>query len=45
MADNHKHGEMKIHEQEKTFDGFIKATAYSVVAIFVVLVVIAILGA
>lgn len=45
MAEDHKHGEMEIHDQEKTFNGFIKATTYSVVAIFVVLVVIAILGA
>ncbi len=39
MAENeHKHGEMDITEQEKTFDGFMR---YSVnVGIFCILVVI-----
>lgn len=32
MAD-HKHGEMDTTSQEKTYDGFIKFTTYSVVAI------------
>ncbi|GGL99383.1 hypothetical protein GCM10011534_21540 [Pseudooceanicola nanhaiensis] len=34
----HKHGEMDITEQEKTFDGFIKVSTY--VAVFSVLVLI-----
>lgn len=34
----HKHGEMEIQEQEKTFDGFIRFTAWSVVAIIVFIV-------
>lgn len=38
----HKHGEMDIDVQEKTFDGFMKATTWSVVAIFVVLILMAI---
>lgn len=37
MAD-HKHGEMNTEVQEQTFDGFIKATVWSVVAIFVILI-------
>jgi len=41
MAEEHKHGEMDIEVQEKTFDGFIKATTYSVVAIFIFLVLLA----
>ncbi|MEM6578121.1 MAG: aa3-type cytochrome c oxidase subunit IV [Pseudomonadota bacterium] len=41
MADDHKHGDMDTDVQEKTFDGFIKATTYSVLAIFVVLVLLA----
>lgn len=39
MAENeHKHGEMDIKEQEKTFDGFMKWTVN--VGIFCILVVI-----
>ena len=37
MAD-HKHGEMNIETQEKTFEGFIKGSAY--VAIFSIAVLI-----
>lgn len=43
MAD-HKHGEMDIQVQEKTFDGFVKATTYSVVGIICLLVFIAIVN-
>ncbi|WP_428513467.1 aa3-type cytochrome c oxidase subunit IV [Roseovarius sp.] len=28
MANEHKHGEMDIKVQEKTFEGFLKASAY-----------------
>lgn len=38
----HKHGEMDIEVQEKTFDGFMKFTTWTVVAIFVVLIGMAI---
>jgi hypothetical protein len=43
MAEHHKHGEMDIHVQEKTFDGFVKwmtrAAIISILAlIFVALV-------
>lgn len=41
MAD-HKHGEMDVEVQEKTFDGFISATVWSVVVIFVLLIGMAI---
>ncbi|SLN46448.1 Cytochrome c oxidase subunit 4 [Roseovarius gaetbuli] len=43
MAD-HKHGEMDIQVQEKTFDGFVKAVTWSVVVIIGVLVFIAIVN-
>ena len=38
----HKHGEMDVKDQEKTFDGFMKWTTYSVVIILVLLVLMAI---
>lgn len=38
----HKHGEMDVKDQEKTFDGFMKWTTYSVVGILVLLVLMAI---
>lgn len=40
MAD-HNHGDMEIETQEKTFDGFVKATTWSVVAIFAILILMA----
>lgn len=40
MSD-HKHGEMDISEQQKTFDGFIGLATKAVVAIVVVLVLLA----
>ncbi|MDT8326457.1 MAG: aa3-type cytochrome c oxidase subunit IV [Roseovarius sp.] len=40
MAD-HKHGEMDIQVQQKTFDGFVKYVTYSVVVIIGVLVFLA----
>ena len=39
MADNkHEHGNMKIDDQKKTFDGFIRWTTNAVIAIIVFLV-------
>ncbi|NRB04209.1 MAG: aa3-type cytochrome c oxidase subunit IV [Rhodobacteraceae bacterium] len=40
MAD-HNHGDMEIETQEKTFDGFVKATTWSVVVIFAILILMA----
>ena len=34
----HKQGEMDIRDQEKTFDGFMRFTTWSVIVILVVLV-------
>jgi hypothetical protein len=44
MAD-HKHGEMNTFVQEKTFEGFIKFTTWSVVVIVLVLLFLAAVGA
>ena len=41
MADDHKHGSMDITEQEKTFDGFVTFTKWSVIVILAVLVFLA----
>ncbi len=41
----HQHGSMDIRVQEKTFEGFMKVTARSVVVILVLLVILAIFGA
>ena len=41
MAD-HKHGDMDIKVQEQTFEGFVRFVAWSVVAILVLLVLMAI---
>ncbi len=38
----HKHGEMDIEVQTKTFDGFMKVTTWSVVVILLVLVFLAV---
>lgn len=43
MAD-HKHGDMNIETQEKTFDGFVKAVAWSAVAIIGTLIFIALVN-
>jgi len=40
----HEHGSMDISSQEKTFSGFIKAATWSVVAIVVFLIFLAIVG-
>lgn len=45
MADHdHKHGEMDIEVQEKTFAGFMTAVTYSTVAILVSLVLLAMIN-
>ncbi len=44
MAD-HKHGEMDIKVQEKTFDGFIKMVTRSTIVIIVALIFLALIGA
>jgi hypothetical protein len=41
MAD-HKHGDMDIKEQEKTFNGFMKWTTNTVIVIILLLVAMAI---
>lgn len=41
----HKHGKMDVTEHEKTFEGFVKATVWSVMAIIVVLVLVAMINA
>jgi len=41
----HKHGTMDTRVQEKTFEGFMKVTARSVVVILGLLVILAIFGA
>ncbi len=38
----HKHGEMDISVQEKTFDGFMKWVTWGVVVILVIIVLMAI---
>ena len=42
MADDYKHGEMDITEQEKTFAGFMSWTSGTLWAILVVLILLAI---
>ncbi len=45
MADQeHEHGSMDYSDQEKTFDGFVKFTTYSVVIILVALVLLALIN-
>jgi len=41
----HKHGEMDITVQEKTFEGFITTTVWSVVAILGFLIFLALVNA
>ncbi|SLN20791.1 Cytochrome c oxidase subunit 4 [Roseovarius litorisediminis] len=43
MAD-HKHGEMNIEVQEKTFDGFVKTVAWACVVIIATLIFIALVN-
>ncbi|UWQ17971.1 aa3-type cytochrome c oxidase subunit IV [Jannaschia sp. M317] len=42
MADEHKPGSMDITEQEKTFEGFVTFTKWTVIAILALLVFLAI---
>jgi len=44
MAD-HKHGEMDITEQEKTFDGFVRFSTRTAVVIVVLLILLAMFNA
>ncbi|MCZ0813578.1 MAG: aa3-type cytochrome c oxidase subunit IV [Pseudomonadota bacterium] len=44
MAD-HKHGEMNIEVQEKTFEGFVRIVAWSCVAIVAFLIFVALVNA
>jgi hypothetical protein len=44
MAD-HKHGEMDISVQEKTFDGFMKMVTRGTIVIIVALIFLALIGA
>lgn len=44
MAD-HKHGEMNIEVQEKTFDGFMKMTTRATIGIIIFLIFLALIGA
>lgn len=43
MSD-HKHGEMDVAVQKKTFDGFIKTGVWTSVIVVVILVFLAIVG-
>ena len=40
----HKHGEMNIEVQEKTFEGFMRATAWTCVVVVVVLIFMALVN-
>lgn len=40
----HKHGEMDITTQEKTFDGFVKLTTRAVIVIIVSLILLALIN-
>ncbi|WP_114965840.1 aa3-type cytochrome c oxidase subunit IV [Alkalilacustris brevis] len=42
---NHKHGEMDISEQEKTFAGFIKFSIWVTVIVLAILVFLALVNA
>lgn len=44
MAD-HKHGEMDIHVQEQTFEGFVKLTVRASILIIAVLIFMALVNA
>jgi len=42
MADQkHEHGSMDVTEQEKTFFGFVKWSAYTMIVVFIVLAFLA----
>ena len=40
----HKHGDMNITEQERTFEGFVKWVTYGVIVIIVALVLLAMIN-
>lgn len=40
----HEHGSMDTTSQEKTFEGFVKFTTYSVIGIIVFLIFLALVG-
>ena len=40
----HKHGSMDIKDHEKTFEGFVKFTTYSVIGILIFLVFLALVN-
>ena len=44
MANEHKHGEMDITVQEKTFEGFIKWSTYTAVGAIIFLVLLAMIN-
>lgn len=44
MADEHKHGEMNIEVQERTFEGFMTFVIRTIFVILAVLVFLAIVG-
>lgn len=44
MAKEHKHGEMDIKVQEKTFEGFIKVSTYTAVGAIAFLIFLAIVN-
>jgi hypothetical protein len=41
----HQHGSMDTRVHEKTFEGFVKASKFSVIAIIAIVVVLALVGA
>ncbi|QFT94828.1 Cytochrome c oxidase subunit 4 [Roseovarius sp. THAF9] len=44
MANEHKHGEMDIKVQEKTFEGFIKWSAYVAAGSIIFLILLAMIN-
>ncbi|MGK7651176.1 MULTISPECIES: aa3-type cytochrome c oxidase subunit IV [unclassified Roseovarius] len=44
MANEHKHGEMDIRVQEKTFEGFLKASAYVAAGSIIFLILLAMIN-
>ncbi|MBD3625724.1 aa3-type cytochrome c oxidase subunit IV [Roseovarius sp. SK2] len=44
MANEHKHGEMDIRVQEKTFEGFLKASTYVAAGSIIFLILLAMIN-
>ncbi|MBY5987360.1 Cytochrome c oxidase subunit 4 [Roseovarius sp. THAF27] len=44
MANEHKHGEMDIKVQEKTFEGFLKASTYVAAGSIIFLILLAMIN-